>query len=202
MVDTTPPFFACASPQLNLVPNGSFENGSPAFDLADQLLGLSVSSTRLPGWMVEVTGNQFLWLNGSHAASAGAYVSPASDGNLFLYFNGTFNNFSSPRGKISTSVVFPSAGSYRLEFDMWSEPSRSGSREAGFTTDLAGLVSYTDRFTPPFSLNQNNPSVTAANWQHVTHVFTVSTPGAYALSFTDASIYGDPTVSPFAGITP
>jgi hypothetical protein len=85
---------------------------------------------------------------------------------------------------------------------MASEQSIYGSRQAGFTADLAGLASYTDLMTPVFSPDNTYPVVTAANWVHETHDFTVSTPGVYVLSFTDASIYGDPSVSPLAGVTP
>ena len=184
---------------INLVINGSFENGSPAFNLATQSRQLSAGSTDVTGWTVVTTGPaSFLWWNGS--LNPGNYASPAADGNLFLYFNGNFTS-TDARGEINTSVTFASAGTYRLEFDMWSEPSVNGSRDAGFTAALAGLVSYTDRFTPPFSLDDNNPIVLAANWQHITHDFTVSTPGSYVLSFTDASIYGEPPFSR-AAITP
>ena len=174
--DLTPPVFGCASPQPNLVSNGSFELGSPAFNLANDRQPLLVNSTVLTGWAVVETGNQFLWWNGSYLPLAPTFTKPASDGDLFLYFNGSQNN-TSARGKITQNVTLP-AGTYRLEFDMWSEPSLSGSRQAGFTADLNLVppVSYTDLFTPPFSSDGNNPAnpaVTAAIWHHVTHDFTV-----------------------------
>jgi hypothetical protein len=184
----------------NLVANGSFENGSPGFNLSTQYRQLYVGSTDVTDWTIAQTGSaQFYWWNGSFPSVG--YASPAADGNLFLYFNGNYTP-TDVRGQISTSVTFPSAGDYRLEFDMASEQSIFGSRQAGFTADLAGLVSYTDLLTPVFSPDNTYPVVTAANWLHVTHDFTVTTPGTYGLSFTDASFYGDPSVSPFAAVTP
>ncbi len=202
VVDTTPPFFACDLPQVNLVQNGSFEAGVPTFNLANQLHQLSVGAPDVSGWTIVETGAAFYWANGAHAASAGTAFGPASDGNLYLYFNGSYDN-TSLRGKIATSINFPSSGTYRLEYDLWSEPSINGSRDAGFTVELTGPASYsyTDLFTPPFSLNGTPPAVTAANWQHVIHDFAVTTPGTYALSFTDASVYGNPSL-PNAGNTP
>ena len=198
-VDTTPPVFDCVQPQVNLVTNGSFEVGVPAFNTSNQLQPLTVGSTVVSGW--NMAGPGLIWISGSHSTSLGTAFGPAADGNLYLYFNGSLSN-ASPRAKISASVTFPAGGAYRLEWDMWSESSISGSRDAGFTADLNGLpaYTYTDRFTPPSSVNATLPVVTAANWQHVSHDFTVAA-GTYVLSFTDASIYGDPNL-PNGGNTP
>ena len=190
---------------LNLVANGSFENGAPVFDPSTtQYRPLFAGSTDVTGWTVNQTGSaQFYWWNGSIHPPAGNYATGAADGNLFMYFNGN-TTLSDVRGEISTSVTFVSAGDYTLTFDMASEQSIYGSRQAGFTANLAGPASYgwTDLMTPVFSLDNTYPVVTAANWVLVTHVFTVSNPGTYALSFTDASVYGDPAVSSLAGVTP
>lgn len=189
---------------LNLVANGSFENGTPAFNPATtQNRQLSAGSTDVTGWTVDQPGRQFYWWNGSMHPPSGNYATGAADGNLFMYFNGNAT-LSDVRGEISTSVTFASAGDYSLTFDMASEQSIYGSRQAGFTADLTGPASYswTDLMTPVFSLDNTYPVVTAANWVQVTHDFTVTTPGTYVLSFTDASVYGDPLVSPLAGVTP
>jgi hypothetical protein len=187
---------------VNLVANGSFENGTPTFDPSTtQSRQLFAGSTDVTGWTVNQPGRQFYWWNGSMHPPSGNYATGAADGNLFMYFNGNAT-LSDVRGEISTSVTFASAGDYTLTFDMASEQSIYGSRQAGFTADMAGLVSYTDLMTPVFSLDNTYPTVTAANWVQVTHDFTVTTPGTYVLSFTDASVYGDPLVSPLAGVTP
>jgi len=188
----------------NLVANGSFENGSTAFNLSAQYQQLFTGSTAVTGWTVNQTGpGNFYWWNGS--LTPGNYASPAAAGSLYMYFDGNIST-NDVRGVISQSVYFASAGDYTLTYDMASEQSIHGSRQAGFTADLTGPGSYssswTDLMTPVFSLTDTYPVVTAANWMQVTHDFTITTPGTYVLSFTDASTYGDPAVSLLAGVTP
>jgi len=198
---TTPPVFVCADSLANLVQNGSFETGVPAFNVGVSLKSLPMGSISIDGRNVASVGAAaFYWANGAHTSLAGTGYSPASDGNLYLYFNGAFQD-SDPRGVVSTTVTFPVAGTYWIGYDSYSEPSINGSREAGFTADIAGVASFTDRFTPPFSINSTLPANAISNWKHAFHAFVISAPGAYVLSFKDASSYGDPGLSN-AGNTP